>query len=198
MSRIGEVLRGFPVIGALRSSNTKDLREGDLRLCSVYFILEGDIFEARRIVALADDSVAFFLHLDLFGGIAPDEAGFLLLRELFPRVRGIISTRARTLTLARRMEFITIFRLFCIDSESLRTGLKVIQEVGPDAVEVLPGIVFPKICRFLPLEGFPPVICGGFIRTPKDVRDILKSGALAVSTSAKDLWKMNEALKECR
>jgi len=74
----------------------------------------------------------------------------------------------------------------------------VIQEVGPDAVEVLPGIVFPKICRFLPLEGFPPVICGGFIRTPKDVRDILKSGALAVSTSAKDLWKMNEALKECR
>ncbi|MCX7731182.1 MAG: glycerol-3-phosphate responsive antiterminator, partial [Candidatus Caldatribacterium sp.] len=116
---------------------------------------------------------------------------FLLLRELFPKVRGIISTRARTLALAQRMGFATIFRLFCIDSESLRTGLKVVQEVKPNAVEMLPGIIFPKIRVYIPLEEFPPIICGGFIRKKEEIRSILRSGALAVSTSAKELWRMN-------
>lgn len=195
MERIAQLLRGFPVIGALRSTNAKDLTREDLRLCSVYFFLEGDIFEARKTVAFANDGVSFFLHLDLFGGIAPDESGFLLLQELFPRVQGIISTRARTLALAQRMGFSTIFRLFCIDSESLRTGIRVAQEVRPDAVEILPGIVFPKLRRYIPLESFPPIICGGFIRTKREVLDILRSGALAVSTSSRELWKMNGELQ---
>lgn len=185
------MLQGSPIIGALRSANVRDLTREDLHLCAVYFLLEGDIAEVRRIFTLADTEASFFLHVDLFGGIAPDESGFLLLRELFPRIRGIISTRARTLALAQRMGFMTIFRLFCIDSESLRTGLKVIQEVTPTAVEVLPGIVFPKIRAFIPHEGFPPIICGGFIRKRSEVCSILKSGAFAVSTSAKELWKMN-------
>ncbi|MEN3183760.1 MAG: glycerol-3-phosphate responsive antiterminator, partial [Atribacterota bacterium] len=73
-----------------------------------------------------------------------------------------------------------------------RTGLKVVQEVKPTAVEVLPGIIFPRIRSCIPLDGFPPVICGGFIRKRKEVLDILKSGALAVSTSAKELWKINQ------
>lgn len=186
------IVRDFPIIGALRATNVRDLAREDLRLCAVYFLLEGDVLEARRILGLADAGASFFLHMDLFGGIAPDESGFLLLRELFPRVCGIISTRARTLVLAQRMGFATIFRLFCIDSESLRTGLKVVQEVKPTAVEVLPGIIFPRIRSCIPLDGFPPVICGGFIRKRKEVLDILKSGALAVSTSAKELWKINQ------
>ncbi|MBC7217245.1 MAG: glycerol-3-phosphate responsive antiterminator [Candidatus Caldatribacterium sp.] len=191
MGDIVAVLRGYPVIGSLRSTNVKDLTQEDLRLCSVYFLLEGDIFGIRRILELVDGDTSLFLHVDLFGGIAPDESGFLLLRELFPKVQGIISTRARTLALAQRMGFATIFRLFCIDSESLRTGLKVVQEVKPDAVEVLPGIIFPKIRGYIPFSEFPPVICGGFIRKRREVLEILKSGALAVSTSAKELWRMN-------
>lgn len=186
------IVRNSPVIGALRATNVRDLTREDLCLCAVYFLLEGDVLEVRRILELASASAFFFLHVDLFGGIAPDESGFLLLRELFPKVCGIISTRARTLVLAQRMGFATIFRLFCIDSESLRTGLKVIQEVKPSAVEVLPGIIFPKIRAYIPLDAFPPVICGGFIRRRKEVLDILKSGALAVSTSAKELWKINQ------
>lgn len=195
MGDIVAILRGYPVIGSLRSTNVKDLTQEDLHLCSVYFLLEGDIFGIRRILELADGDTSFFLHVDLFGGIAPDESGFLLLRELFPKVQGIISTRARTLALAQRMGFATIFRLFCIDSESLRTGLKMVQEVKPDAVEVLPGIIFPKIRGYIPCNEFPPIICGGFIRKRREVLDILKSGALAVSTSAKELWRMNQEEK---
>ncbi|MEN3202362.1 MAG: glycerol-3-phosphate responsive antiterminator [Atribacterota bacterium] len=191
MEHFVTVTRGFPIIGALRSTNIRDLTREDLRLCAVYFLLEGDIFEVRRVLELADTGASFFLHMDLFGGVAPDESGFLLLRELFPRVQGIISTRAKTLVLAGRMGFATIFRLFCIDSESLRTGLKVVQEVKPDAVEILPGIIFPRIREYIPLDAFPPIICGGFIRKKKEVTDILKSGALAVSTSSKELWRMN-------
>ncbi|MGQ9623652.1 MAG: glycerol-3-phosphate responsive antiterminator [Candidatus Caldatribacteriaceae bacterium] len=192
MERIVSVLRGFPVIGALRSSNWKDLKEEDLQLCPVYFILEGDVIGARKMTSFVSCVTSLFVHVDLFGGIAPDESGFLLLRELFPKVTGVISTRARILNLARRMDFLTIFRLFCIDSESLKTGIKVVQEVEPDAVELLPGVIFPKLKKYIPFEGFPPIICGGFIRTKKEVMEILQSGAVAVSTSAKEIWKMNE------
>ncbi|MGC8777727.1 MAG: glycerol-3-phosphate responsive antiterminator, partial [Candidatus Caldatribacteriaceae bacterium] len=131
------------------------------------------------------------LHIDLFGGIASDESGLLFIRETFPPVKGIISTRTRTLLWAKKAGFISIFRLFCIDSESLKTGQKVVKEVAPDAVELLPGVIFPKIKKFIPEDTLPPIICGGFIREIDEAREILQSGAVGISTSAKALWTMN-------
>lgn len=35
-----------------------------------------------------------------------------------------------------------------------------------------------------------PIISGGLIKTKKDVMDCLSSGAIAVSTSAMELWNL--------
>lgn len=191
-----ETLRRFPIIGALRASFLGGMSEADFSLCKVFFLLESNVLEVKSVFPKLAPIPYFFLHLDLFGGIAPDESGLFFLREIFPFVKGIISTRTRTLLLARKAGFLSIFRLFCIDSESLKTGLKIVKDVTPDAVELLPGVIFPKIRKFIPEENFPPIICGGFIRERCEAQDILQSGAVGISTSEKELWKINPIEEE--
>lgn len=40
----------------------------------------------------------------------------------------------------------------------------------------------------------PPVIAGGLIRTKSEVKEVLKSGALGISTSRKELWNLEISL----
>ena len=181
----------FPVIGALRASSWREIDIEYLSLCPVFFFLEGNVFTLREALKILPPDLHLFLHLDLFGGITSDESGLLFMREIFPQIRGIISTRARTLNLAKKAGFFTIFRLFLIDSESLRTGLRIAQEISPDALEILPGIIFPQVRDSIPVENLPPLICGGFIRKKEEVEKIISCGAVAVSTSCWELWKMN-------
>ncbi|NSW75697.1 MAG: glycerol-3-phosphate responsive antiterminator [Candidatus Atribacteria bacterium] len=186
-----ETLHRSPIIGALRASSFHTMDETDFSLCQVFFLLESNILELKDILPKFVKVPYFLLHIDLFGGIASDESGLIFIRETFPLVKGIISTRTRTLLLAKKAGFISIFRLFCIDSESLKTGLRVVKDVAPDAVELLPGVIFPKIKSFIPEDALPPIICGGFIREIDEAREILESGAVGISTSAKKLWQMN-------
>ncbi|WP_369018666.1 glycerol-3-phosphate responsive antiterminator [Thermatribacter velox] len=197
MSSFLESLKRKPVIGALRPSNLDLMinQKVSLDLCSVFFLLEGDIQNLETISLLFEEYRPFlFVHMDLFGGIASDESGLCFLKEKFPAVSGVITTRLRTLTLARKAGFLTIFRLFLIDSESLRTALRVVREVSPDALEILPGIIFPHLKGILPLEELPPLICGGFIRKKSDVVKILRGGAQGVSTSYQKMWLLNKEL----
>ena len=62
------------------------------------------------------------------------------------------------------------------------------ERAAPDAVEVLPGVIFPLIAARLRGAGLPPVIAGGLIRTRAQVDEILSAGAVAVSTSQEALW----------
>ena len=191
MEDLLNIWREFSVIGALRTSSWKDINDEELSWCPVFFFLEGNVFTLREALKILPPDLHLFLHLDLFGGIASDESGLLFMRETFPQIRGIISTRSRTLNLARKAGFLTIFRLFLIDSESLRTGLRIAQEISPDALEILPGIIFPQVRDSIPVENLPPLICGGFIRKKEEVEEIISRGAVAVSTSCRELWKMN-------
>ncbi len=183
-------LRRSPIIGALRAS-LHSMKEEDFSLCAVFFLLESNILEVQEFLPHHVTSPFFFLHLDLFGGIASDESGLCFIRNNFPSIRGIISTRARTLALAKKLGFFSILRLFCIDSESLKTGLRIANDLSPDAVELLPGLIFPKIKELIPEGALPPIICGGLIRNQSEVQEILHCGAVAISTSHRELWKMN-------
>ena len=60
--------------------------------------------------------------------------------------------------------------------------------INPDAIEIMPGIM-PKITKKMSDELDVPVIVGGLISEKSEVENALKSGALGVSTSAKELWR---------
>ena len=74
-----------------------------------------------------------------------------------------------------------------MDSSSFEHGLRLLRNTPPDMAEVLPGIA-PKAIRQLAAALDKPVIAGGMISEPAEVRDALAAGALAVSASEEKLW----------
>ncbi|HSV31439.1 MAG TPA: glycerol-3-phosphate responsive antiterminator [Atribacteraceae bacterium] len=192
MSSLLNVLGGKPVIGAIRPGTLPGLSPDLLSLPQVFFLLEQDINALdMTLKALPINSASVFLHLDLLTGLSADQSGIRFLRNIYPSLLGVISTRTRVLELARKVGFMTILRLFLLDSESLASGMKIVSRLQPDALEILPGIIFPGIKDLFVIDRIPPLICGGFIRSPQEVRTIIQAGARAVSTSATELWILN-------
>ena len=185
----GKLIQGYPVIPALRLEWGRKTNLSALRGGGPCFLLDGNINTLNDVLRNLERYFAtIFLHVDLFSGLSPDQDGLAYLRNHFKSVHGIISTRSRALTIAKKQGFKTIFRIFLLDSESLNTGLKVATQLSPDAIEILPGVIFPVVKELIPVKSLPPLICGGFIRSQKEIEQILQAGATAVSTSSPDLW----------
>ncbi len=186
-----KILNEYPVIPALRFEGEKKVDFSSARFGGPCFLLDGNMNTLNEVLRKIEKYFfSIFLHFDLFSGLSSDNDGLLYLKNHFKGIHGIISTRARTLSFAKKQGFMTIFRIFLLDSESLQTGLKVVSQLSPDAIEILPGVIFPIIQELIPVTVLPPLICGGFIRSKKEVMRILQSGATAVSTSSPDLWNI--------
>jgi len=121
-------------------------------------------------------------------GLSKDAVALKYINECI-KPDGIITTKSNLIKIAKDMGMFSIQRLFALDSMSLDTGIKSIHSTKPDAVEILPGIM-PKIIRQIHKETRIPVVAGGLIADKEDVINILNAGAVAVSTSSKDVWYM--------
>jgi glycerol uptake operon antiterminator len=184
--RFFESLRAQPVAAGLRRS--ADVEGAIRRGAQILFILGEDIFALQESVAKAHRAGCLILaHVDLIKGIGRDEAGVRFLARDF-QVDGILTTRTNLIGPAKREGLIAVQCLFVLDSESLEAGLPAVERAGPDAVEVLPGVIFPLIAARLRGARLPPVIAGGLIRTRAQVEEILAAGAVAVSTGQEALW----------
>lgn len=181
-----EKLKERPVIAGIR-----DLKDIPLALdkgVRVLFLLVGNIFDLIKIKKdIKSSEVLLFSHMSLMKGIARDKVGISFLKKKIG-IDGILTTHANLIQFAKKEGLITIQRLFILDSEALKTGIKVVQSCKPDAVEILPGIILPKLKSDIQYLNFPPIIAGGLIKTKEEVKEILQAGALAISTSKKELW----------
>jgi glycerol uptake operon antiterminator len=181
-----EAIRESPVIAAVREM--RDLECALDRKVRVIFLLAGDIFNLIDIEEhMRAPGHLFLLHLDLMRGIARDQAGITYLKKCFG-IDGIISTHANIIHHARKLQLIALQRLFIVDSESLKSGARLVHSSSPDSVEILPGIILPFIQDSLRQLDLPPIVAGGLIKTREEVDRILAAGAIAVSTSRKELW----------
>ncbi|MEI3600291.1 glycerol-3-phosphate responsive antiterminator, partial [Oceanobacillus sp. MO10714A] len=82
-----------------------------------------------------------------------------------------------------------IQRLFALDSHALDHNLQIWKRVNPDYIEILPAIL-PGIIKEVQEETGIPIIAGGLIRTEQDVKETIKNGAVAVTTSSNLLWEL--------
>lgn len=174
------------MIPAIRDSRSLTLALE--RGAGVIFVLGEDVFaleESAR--AVREKKGYIFAHIDLIKGVAKDEAGIRSLARGLG-IKGVLTTRSNLIGPAKKEGLIAVQRFFVLDSESLQTGLISVEKARPDAVEVLPGVIFPKIAERLKQEAIPPVIAGGLITKEKEVEEILSLGAVGVSTSCQKLW----------
>ncbi len=179
-------LANGPVIPAARSMEDFKIALTHTVSPSVV-LLFGDINILPTLISQAEEhKKRIILHLDLFDGIGKDKAGIKFLARL--GIHAIITTKSHLCRFARDEGMIVVQRLFLMDSDSLRTGLNLVRNFKPDAIEILPGSVPASAIEELIRVTGLPILAGGLIRTKEDVDHAIERGISAVSTSRQNLW----------
>jgi glycerol uptake operon antiterminator len=187
------VLQKRPIIAAFRDIDS--IRVKELSNIDILFILGGTIFDLPRIIEQAKKfSKLVFADIDLIKGIGKDAPGIQYLAKEI-QVHGIITTRSNLIKSVQREKLISVQRIFVLDSESLAGGLSVIDKSEPDAAEILPGLILPKVMKTIRVKTSIPVIAGGLITEVEEVREILSSGAIGISTTASSLFHLSDFFK---
>jgi len=182
-----DYLENNPIVATLH--NNDSLAEAISSPVKVIFLLSGNILHIGDMVNhLKCNDKKVFIHIDLIDGLGRDFASVDYIKQRI-KPHGILSTRSNLLRHGKEIGLITIQRLFLLDSRALNSGVDIIKSYHPDFVEVLPGII-PRGIEELKKRVHQPIIAGGMITLKDDVIQALKAGALAVSTSKKELWQI--------
>ena len=186
-----EMIEAAPVIAAVKDD------EG-LEICltsevEAAFMLLGDICTIADIVARVKDAGKIaMVHMDLVTGLSPQDVSIDFIRK-YTRADGIITTKANLITHAREIGLVTVLRYFVIDSLalfSIERRSRENRDSQPDMIEILPGIIVPKMVRKICSMSKVPVLCGGLIQEKEDVMNALANGAAAISTTCPEVWFM--------
>lgn len=160
---------------------------------SSIFLQGGTLSELPQVISTIDSAslshVAIFLHIDLISGLENNEAGLEYIAS-FPRIAGVVSIHHHLASPARKLGLLSIVRLFLSDSRAVERGISVTSKAKPDAIEILPAAVAPKVAA--DFRGIAiPRITGGLCRTEADVQEALESGCQAVTSTRPELWRLN-------
>ncbi len=178
-----DALERTPIIAATDRYGWKNAVLSD---AEVLFHLGADIMTVADDIAEAKRNGKFvFIHIDLADGIGKDKSGINWLKKL--GADGIISTRTQLIRAAHDSELLAIQRFFILDSKGMHSISETICNANPDLIEIMPGVI-PKALNLFSEQGIP-VIAGGLIETKQEATKALSSGAVAVSTGKKELWK---------
>lgn len=181
---IQAILNANPIIAA---TEQEQLAEAMCSSASAILLMYGKL---TRLMAdaeqLSRSPKPIFLHTDLMNGLSNDREAFRFLAT-YIKPRGIVTTKGPMIRAAKKEGLLTIQRVFLIDSSSLTTTLKNVQENQPDAIEIMPGIA-PSIIPYIKEQVAQPIILGGLIWSVEQVHDALSHGADAVSLSRAELW----------
>ncbi len=155
------------------------------------FLLTGDLFTVEDYVTQVQRAgKKVFLHVDFINGLGGDP---IVMKFIAERVKptGIISTKSHFIKHAKKNGLLAIQRLFLIDTSALEHGIQNIEQSGPDAVEIMPGLI-PRVITTLKNRISLPIIAGGLIQDRSEIDTALQAGASAVSMGSKHLWVPRE------
>lgn len=184
---MGDQLESHPIIAAVRDDDA--LKAAVIAPVSVIFLLNASLSNLKsRVDRIKDHGKLSFIHLDMVAGLSKDQWALDYLKtEIDPA--GIITTKPNLIAPAGTLGLLAIQRLFLIDSLSIQTGLKMIQDHHPDFIEIMPGVI-PKVVTEIKRHSTVPIIAGGMIATKQEIVELLKTGVIAVSTSRSELWDL--------
>lgn len=180
---IVSILKKNPIIHAV--STADDFLKAANGKSDVIFLLKSEVSALKKFVAYAHDrGKKIFIHIDLADGLGKDEAAVEFVAN-FIKPDGIISTKYSLVRAAKELGLGTVYRVFLIDSQGVKTAMSTVKKSDCDFVEVMPGIIYKEIEAFSSLG--KNLIAGGLIETREEVDAALDAGAIAVSTSSNAL-----------
>ena len=186
-----EKLEANPVIAAVKDD--QGLEKAIQTECEIIFILYGDICTISQIVDKVKSSGKLaMVHLDLITGLNNTKEISVEFIKNNTNADGIITTKGNLIGRAKELGLYTVLRYFVIDSMAL-VNIEKQDKHGisqPDVIEILPGIVLPKIIKRVKDVSRVPVLAGGLISDRDDVMNALNNGVLAVSSTNQEVWKL--------
>lgn len=184
-----QLLRVYPVIPALRSlADTSAAATAPSRV--VYLLAAGlsTLDEYLHILRAQDKEV--LVNLDLFSGLSRHTEAVAYLAA--SGCSGIISTHTDVLNVARSHGLYAVQRTFMIDSDSVNSSMRSLRRFVPDALEILPAPVAPRLLAALRGD-FPGVaaVGGGLISGLQEADSLIAQGLDAVSTGNPKFWSLS-------
>ena len=180
-----------PIIAAVKDDEGLDVAiNADVE---IIFILYGDICSINRIVNKVKKSgKVAMVHIDLLSGLNTNKDISLDFIRNSTSADGIITTRGNLVQHARELDLYTVLRFFVIDSMAIVNIEKQVSHgiSQPDVIEFLPGVIVSKMIKKVNSISRVPIIAGGLISDKEDVMNALTGGAIAVSTTNRDVWNM--------
>lgn len=180
------LLQVYPVIPALRSLADLPTALGS-RSRLVYLLAAGLSSIDEYLQALRAHDKDVIINLDLFAGLSRTSEAVAYLAA--SGCSGIISTHTDVLGVARSHGLYAVQRTFLIDSESVNSSMRSLRNFLPDALELLPAPVAPRVLPAL-RERYMTVaaVGGGLIADLREADSLIQQGLDAVSTGNPDLW----------
>ncbi|MDD2980710.1 MAG: glycerol-3-phosphate responsive antiterminator [Hespellia sp.] len=177
-----------PVIAAIK--NKEWLQACKESKCEIVYILYGDICDIADIVdeVKAAGKMAV-VHLDLITGFSTKDICVDFIKK-YTKADGVISTKPFLIKRARELGLFTVQRFFMIDAITYANIKKHVKENNPDVIEIMPAGL-TKMIRYVLEEVDKPLVASGLVLDEEDVMGALKAGALAVSTTNRDIWDLN-------
>ncbi|MEK4251314.1 glycerol-3-phosphate responsive antiterminator [Paenibacillus sp. FSL W7-1287] len=150
-------------------------------------LMTGDIMTLSSIITdLHKAGKQVHVHLEMVSGLGRDLSTVQYLSKTFG-IDGIVSTKSNMIAAARQVGIRSIQRIFGIDTAAIDTAIKMIGQVQPDEVELMPGLM-PRVIKDLKQKISCPLIVGGLIRHEEEIRQALEYGADYVSIGDKRYW----------
>lgn len=189
MSIFIEKISENPIVASI-----DDLESLDLALdspCGVISLLTGNIFNLKEIsYKVHANNKILLIYVDKIDGFSKDTWGLEYIVKNIP-LDGIITSRENLVKLSKDMGVFTIRRTFIPDTKSLEELLLSIKKNRPHALEILPAII-PRVINRIVEDTKIPLIAGGLISDFEDVRSSIDAGAIAISTSNKNIWYLKK------
>lgn len=182
-----EEFEDCPVIAAIKDeAGLKKVLDSDIQ---IVFVLYGDICNIGTIVGrLKQAGKTVIIHIDLIAGLSSREISVTYIKSV-THADGIISTRPNIIKEAKEEGLFAVMRFFVIDSIAFDSIEKQIENVHPDMIEILPGVM-PKVIKRICRTSRVPVIAGGLIADKEDIMAALNAGAVSISTTNQKVWFM--------
>jgi glycerol uptake operon antiterminator len=183
------LLRTHPVIPALRSLH--DCAAAAAAPSRVVYLLAAGLSTLDEYLhTLREQDKEVLVNIDLFAGLSRDREAVSYLQA--SGCSGIISTHTDVLNLARSHGLYAVQRTFIIDSDSVNSSMRSLRKFVPDALELLPAPVAPRMLSAL-RQDFPSVaaVGGGLVSSLQEADSLIRQGLDAVSTGNPQLWSFS-------
>lgn len=159
---------------------------------SAVLLMTGTILTVKRYVDfIQSHGLPVILHVEKIGGLQMDNDGIeFVKRNVKPAA--IVTTKTGIIKKAKSSGLYVIQRVFLIDTD-VYTNLEkdaANNQIGADMVEIMPCRA-PDFLKRLTKVSPVPVITGGLLHSPEHAKEALENGAMAITTSNVEMWKVD-------